>query len=178
MNKPNFKSFKLVFENYRYRLLAIFIAFIFLLVAMFLPSIPLVKFFWPNDLFKIPIIIFNFFIENSTSLTQIIITVVAILSGINIAMLTFYLKRRIHAEKFLDTGVLGMIAGLLGIGCASCGSVVLFSIFGFSTSLGFLGTLPFKGLEFSILGIILLLISIYILSYKISNPLVCKIETD
>ena len=73
-------------------------------------------------------------------------------------------------------GVIGIIVGFLGVGCASCGSLILSSIFGLSVTASFIGFLPFKGLELGILGIVILLISIYLVAKKIQDPLMCKIN--
>ena len=56
-------------------------------------------------------------------------------------------------------------------GCAACG-IGLLSLFGISAaSLTFL---PFKGLEFSILSIIILSVLIFEITKNISNGIVCK----
>ena len=44
--------------------------------------------------------------------------------------------------------LLTIILGILGFGCASCGPLILTSIFGFSATIGFLSILPFNGLRF------------------------------
>lgn len=56
--------------------------------------------------------------------------------------------------------------GLLGIGCDACGLVILSSIFGLSATAGFIGILSLAGLEFGLLGIIILTISIYLVAKK------------
>ncbi len=179
MKTINLKTFKLVFSNYYYIFLAILISFLFFSIAIIIPSFNLIKFFWVQDPFNLISIItlsFDFFLYNSTLIAKSTLFILVILSGLNFALLTFYLKRRIKLEKSLGTGLLGSILGILGFGCASCGPLILTSIFGFSATVGFLSILPFKGLEFAFLGIILLIFSIYILIIKISNPLICKYD--
>ncbi len=174
MIKESFKAFKLVFRDYKYIILAFFITLLFFVIATIIPSYNLVKLLAQGNLFKIPGIVFDFFIYNSTLISRFLLLILAILSGLNFALLVFYLKRRIKKERSLGTGLAGSIFGILGFGCAACGSVILTSIFGFSATIGFLSILPFRGLEFAFLGIILLLFSIHIFLDKISNPSLCK----
>jgi len=177
MKGINLKTFKLVFSNYYYIFLAIFISCLFFSIAIIIPSFGLIKFFWNQGSFNLVSIItlsFNFFLYNSTLIAKSTLFILVILSGLNFTLLIFYLKRRIKLEKSLGTGLVGSILGILGFGCATCGSLILTSIFGFSATVGFLSILPFKGLEFAFLGIILLLFSIYTLITKISNPLFCQ----
>jgi len=91
-------------------------------------------------------------------------------------MFIFYLKTRITLEKSSGLGLLGIISGLLGVGCASCGSVVLSTLIGVSLTTGIVDFLPLNGLEFGILGMIIVILSIYLLSKKILNPLICKVK--
>lgn len=88
----------------------------------------------------------------------------------------FYLRRRISLEKNTGVGWIGMILGFLGVGCTSCGSLVLSSIFGLAATASFIGILPFRGLEFGILGALLLLFSTYLIVKKIQNPLLCQVD--
>ena len=179
MIKSKYKAFKLVFKNYQYIVLAIFISLLFFSIAIIIPSFKIIKFFWligSTSLINIIAISFDLFIYNSTIVSRLFLLFLAVLSGINFALLTFYLKRRIKLEKSLSTGLAGSILGILGFGCAACGPLILTSIFGFSATIGFLSVLPFKGLEFAFLGIILLLFSIYILITKIPNPLFCQYD--
>jgi len=70
--------------------------------------------------------------------------------------------------------LLGAIVGLVGVGCASCGSVILSSVFGFTVAAGILTFLPFKGLEFSFVSLIFLGMSIVWLGRKISRGIACN----
>ena len=70
----------------------------------------------------------------------------------------------------------GIASSLLGVGCASCGSVVLTSFIGLSSATTVLGVLPFRGQEFGLLGIIILLIAIGFTLKKINQPFICKVR--
>jgi len=99
------------------------------------------------------------------------------LFGLNITFLIYYIKQRqksgkVYAAKL--TSVTGLISGLLGVGCAACGSVILTAIVGTAGATAFLVWLPFGGLEFALLSIVLLVFSIVYILKKIDSPLVCK----
>lgn len=171
------KSFNLVFSSKIYIVLAILVALLFLLLAIIIPSFSVIKFFWNNNILHINIfkLLINYFIGNTTFYARFLTMVISILSGINIAMLVFYLRRRVKLEKNAGTGIVGIIFGLLGVGCASCGSIIFSSFFGLAATSSFLGILPFQGKEFGVIGIVLLLWSIYSIAKKVQNPLLCKL---
>ncbi|MBD3319147.1 hypothetical protein GF342_04535 [Candidatus Woesearchaeota archaeon] len=66
------------------------------------------------------------------------------------------------------TGVVGASAGVMVTGCASC-SLTLAALLGLGS---FIALLPFSGLEFSILGVALLLYSIK----KLTDPKMCATD--
>src|SRR3989338_5131989 len=101
---------------------------------------------------------------------------ISVLFGLNVALTVYYFKRRITLQKAGGTSIAGMIAGLICIGCASCGSVILSIFLGVGATAAFTGFLPFGGQEFSILAIIILVWSLYVTGKKIADPLVCKVE--
>lgn len=102
--------------------------------------------------------------------------VISAMVGINITLLVYYMKRTFILQKEMGTSALGMAAGFLGVGCASCGSVLLSSFFGLSAATGFIGILPFKGLEFSLLSIVIISISIYVVARNIQRPPACRVK--
>ncbi|OIO48705.1 MAG: hypothetical protein CO042_03880 [Parcubacteria group bacterium CG_4_9_14_0_2_um_filter_41_8] len=119
----------------------------------------------------------GYFTENFTWYSQMIVVFVSVLSGINVAMLLFYLKRKISQDRVAGIGLLGTVVGMFGFGCLACNSVILSSVIGISATAGFVGILPFGGSEIGVIGIILLVISIALVSRKISNPSACKINS-
>ncbi len=101
---------------------------------------------------------------------------IAILFGINVVVLANYIRTRrgSFSSKGSVAGVGGLVSGFLGIGCAACGTFILtalLSLFGAASLLTFL---PLGGEEFGILGVILLLYSIYVIIKKTREPLVCE----
>jgi hypothetical protein len=88
----------------------------------------------------------------------VLLGVIAVLFGLNLALAlrTLVARRRTAASA----GVTGMFPGLLGIGCSACGSVLLSALLGTGTTAALVRTLPLGGLEFSIAGILVLIMSL------------------
>lgn len=105
---------------------------------------------------------------------QIVTVVTALLAGINVSVLAHYFKRRIPLQKAMGVSTVGILGSFFGIGCASCGSVLLISLLGLSAAGGFIRLLPLHGMEFDIVSILILLSSLFFVARKIESPLVCK----
>ena len=110
-------------------------------------------------------------------LGSLLLFVISVLFALNLTLLIFYIRKvksimkgskRIHA-----VGIGGLISGLLGIGCAACGSIVLTAVLSSIGASGLLILLPLHGSEFGFLGVALLAFSIYELVKRISAPVVC-----
>jgi len=101
----------------------------------------------------------------------------SLLIGINAALLVFYFKlhRAIPSKVDVASGVVGSIAAILGFGCAACGSLFATALISAIAGAGFAAKLPLDGPEFQILGVLLLLFSIFHLARAINKPLVCPI---
>jgi hypothetical protein len=95
--------------------------------------------------------------------------------GVDAALILRSMRRRAHLAHQSGAGALGVAVGLLGAGCASCGSVFLSSLLGVGATVGALSWLPLHGREFTWLGIGLLVVSIFSLSKKIVEPVACAI---
>jgi len=90
-----------------------------------------------------------------------LLVAVAVLFGVDVAMVTYHLRE--HGVSLSGGGgsALGAVFGALGAGCAACGSALLIgvlSLFGVSASLLFL---PLDGLEFALLALFALLLSMF-----------------
>lgn len=115
---------------------------------------------------------------NFTLLSATSTVIVAVLFGINVSLLWYYVARarRIsRSDRTLTlTGVGGFISGLFGIGCAACGTIVLS---GFLKLLGIawlVAYLPLHGAEFGLVAIVLLGVTTYLLIRRINDPLLCS----
>lgn len=115
---------------------------------------------------------------NFTTLSRNLTILSATLTGVQASLLIYYVRRSILIQREVGASVAGMASSLLGVGCASCGSVVLTSIIGFSSATTLLGILPFRGQEFGFVGIAILLGAISFTLRKINQPLDCEIHKN
>jgi len=168
----------IVLQKPSYALIALGVTLALLLIASWLPNRGFLSYIIRSDAFSlIDKLAFIFSLKgltiNATRLSLSLLIITAILSGINIALLTYYLKTRVFLERAAGATALGIAGSLIGIGCASCGSVILASLFGFAGSASVIGILPFKGLELGIAGLLLVAFSTSIVARKIDQSLVC-----
>jgi len=177
------RTFIKVFKSPLYVFIAVIISLVVLFGALLLPNISLLINVISNsaistlDLLKL---IFNLLGSLKTNFTFVSATytvLISILFGINTAIIVYYIRD--YKSKLEKTGVttstFGIIAGAFGIGCASCGSLILTSFLSLLGIGGSLAFLPFGGQEFGFLGVILLTVSTYMLLKKLNKPNVCKI---
>ena len=166
----------------KYTLLALILTILLFVFSVWLPNLGLIRdvVFSNNFTFLNKII----FLWNSlgaittefSAPSATLLVVISVLFGLNISLTVYYFKRRVTLQKAGGMSIAGMLAGLIGIGCASCGSVILSTFLGVGATAAFTGFLPFGGQEFSILAIIILVWSLYVTGKKIADPLVCGIS--
>lgn len=113
---------------------------------------------------------------NFSTLSATLTVLVSILLGLNIALMVSYFRKRLAFQKASGVGIAGMLAGLLGVGCASCGSIVLSAFIGVGATAAFTATLPLAGQEFSLLAIAILSGTLYVTAKKSTEPLTCSVE--
>ncbi len=102
---------------------------------------------------------------------------VSVLVGMNISLLTFYFKTRRSAPTgTASSGLIGIIATILGFGCASCGTLFISLLLANIGGVGFILTPFLNGYVLQSVGIFLLVISTYMLWKKVNDPLVCPVE--
>ena len=77
-------------------------------------------------------------------------------------------------------GTLGVLLGALGAGCAACGSAVLVGVLSLVGGSGLLLFLPFEGLEFTLLAVLPLGLSLYWLAEGLRGGEIrgCPVEFD
>jgi hypothetical protein len=116
---------------------------------------------------------------NFTFLSATTTVLTSILFGVNIALLVYYIKKVQGGAKTAFSGgatsMGGLLSGLLGIGCAACGTFIATSILALFGVGALLGLLPLGGEEFGIVAVLLLGYSIYRIGKKINSPLVCEV---
>lgn len=120
-------------------------------------------------------------IRTNFSIVSAIYTIaIALLVGVNVAMITYLVRKRsdMAGQSGIAVGAGGIASGALGVGCAACGSFLLSTILASFGAAGALALLPLKGGEFGIISVLLLGATLGIVSSKITEPLVCKPEKD
>ena len=173
-------SFSQVFSKPRYIVLSIITFAIVITFAIWLPNINFFAHTVTSDTFtfsqKIGIIssVFGSIQTNFTPFSRTITILVSFLFAVNISFFIYYFLRAVKLNKEAGIGTSAFLLGMIGVGCATCGSVILSAFLGVGVAIGFLGVLPLRGQEFGLLSIILLSFSIYLLAKKIKDPLVCN----
>ncbi len=176
------RAFIEVFAHTSYIVLASVLALSAFVFAVWLPNIGLM-----TDLFatssaplaakmKIAISLLGGISTNFSTLSASYTIAIVILFGTVITM-TVYLMRKKRAQlggNTLATELGGTLSGVLGIGCAACGSFILMTILSSFGAAGALALLPLRGGEFGVVSVILLAVSLALISKKITEPLICK----
>ena len=179
-----FSALQKVFKKSSYVSLTLIVSILVFVFAVWFPNLPLiVRIMGHTGLslsqkISLPISLLKSITTNFTLLSASYTITIAVLFGINVAMIVYFLRRRIAQVKQngITAGFLGITSGVLGMGCAACGSFLLTSILSLFGASGILAALPLSGGEFGILGVILLLISIYMTAKQIQNPAVCRVD--
>lgn len=113
-----------------------------------------------------------------TFVTGIAVVVIALLFGLNAALLLYFTRRIKGTSTVKSVSAVSLssgVAALLGVGCAACGSAVVLYVLGQLSILWIVSYLPLHGAEFAYLGVFLLVITSYSLLKKIASPLVCDL---
>ncbi len=177
---------KTVFSKFKYLLIAFVVSVSVFSFAVWLPNFSLLsRVLHPDSagsMIEKADFVLSLYgsIETNFSAVSASYTVaIAILFGVNVALLAYYITRaRGGARSVGSTGAAGLgglVSGIFGIGCAACGTFIFTSVFALFGATGLLAFLPFGGEEFGFLGVGLLIYSIYLLTKKINDPLVCTI---
>lgn len=160
------RTARLVLSVPTYAVFAFVTGILSLTVFVFSLNLPLVQFALTADLAMAAraTILLNLYPFVGTAFDALqgsLLVVVAVLFGVDLSMVTYHLRE--HGVSLSGGGgsAVGAVLGALGAGCAACGSAVLvgiLSVFGITTSLVFL---PLDGLEFAVLALVTLTLSIY-----------------
>ncbi len=179
-----FNTFCRIFIRPIYVLLAFVVTTISFAFSVWLPNLGLLWSFLISNAslgekFSLMISLLESISTNFTTLSAILTISIAILFGLYVAIIVYFIaQRRMISGNQVATGAGGFISGLFGIGCAACGSFLFTSLFGLTGASAVIAFLPLGGAEFSILGIVLMLVAIVITLKRINTPLVCITTTD
>jgi hypothetical protein len=182
-----FRVLKRVFRQVRYTVFAVGIALVVLSASLLLPNLgAITQVFGTSGIswqMKASFLfsLYGSLFTNFSLLSGLNLLLVAVFFGINITLLVYYIRRQQTVSR--NTGVHmsslgGLVSGIFGIGCAACGSVIVTSLLGMFGASGLIALLPFHGAEFGLLGVVLLVSSIWYLIKKINDPLVCRLHSS
>jgi len=177
-------ALKKVFTNKTYIFIAGVISISIFLLSVWLPNFRFIFKISTSSyatLFEKLSIIFGLAASINTNFTTFSASytiAIAVLFGVNVAMIVYYINQR---KNFMQQGgtttsVGGLVAGFFGIGCAACGTLVLGPLLALVGAGGFIVALPFGGEEFGVLGVAILGYSAFINAKKIEAPLVCEVD--
>ncbi len=177
------KALQKVFRKPGLVILALVVSALVFVFAVWLPNLSLiVKIMGHSGItlsqkLSLPASLLGSIVTNFTLLSASYTIAIAILIGMNVAMVVYFLRHRIDEvrQSGIGTGFFGIASGVLGMGCAACGSFLLTSFLSLFGASWILSYLPLGGSEFGILGVILLATALYATAKQIENPLVCKI---
>lgn len=102
-----------------------------------------------------------FFGESFDRERGVLIYTIAALTGTNVAMLTYHVFEHDLSVEGGSGSAAGVVLGTIGAGCAACGPGILAGVVGLVGGAGVLANLPYEGLEFSMLAVIVLVLSMY-----------------
>lgn len=176
-------SLREVFQKPHYLVLALVSVVVIGSGIIWLSGHQLIRFTLTSEIFdwnaklKILWTSLGLYATNFTLASQIMIVLVALMSGMNIAMLAFYFKRRMVVGSAAGASGFGLLIGTLGVGCSACGSVILSSLIGITAASTLVSVLPLRGAEFGIASVALIGLSTYWIAKKIQAPKACTIKT-
>ncbi len=179
--KTTLFAIKQVFSKIRYLTFALLVGFATFAFAVWLPNFGLI-YHTALDVdapwilrVQLPLNLLGSIGTNFSLFSAIYTILISILFGMYAAMALYYFLRRVRAAsgQGVVLGMGGMVSGILGIGCAACGSVIATGALSFLGASGAIALLPLRGGEFGLLGAALLLAAIVAIAKKISDPLVC-----
>lgn len=176
-------------REWAYVLIAVIVALFVFVLATWLPNLGLI---WQiatspsvSLLDKVDILasLVGSIATNFTVFSGLYTTAIAVLFGLNAAMVTYYVKQRTRLSRQTGqvtaaAGFGGLASGFFGIGCAACGTFVLGPVLSFVGATGLVALLPFQGQEFGLLGIAMLGFSNFLVAKKIRESVVCPIVVD
>jgi len=115
------------------------------------------------------------FLEAS-SVEQFIVVALSILTVINIILFVVFARRqqKMLSKRSFFASVSGMFLGLFGVGCLSCGVLIMAPLLTFIGLGSYLGNFAQYALWLSFGGMIFVIISILYLLKKISEPMICR----
>lgn len=170
---------KKVFSSWRYLLSLVLIAISFFVINVIIKNFSTIKSFYISSGFfgtlKFILILTIGFRVTTTTGSFISLIVISILLGMLFSLIFYKIVVIKTAGKIGLLGTIGIFLGVAAPGCAACG-VGLLALFGIGAAT--LYSLPLKGLEISILAIVILVFSVYKISGDLHKGNVCEVNVN
>lgn len=174
-------AFGLVFARPAYRALAVAVAILAFVLAVWLPNVGLIVQVFlepgapPAAALGIALNLLGGIGTNFSALAAGYTVAIAALFGLTIAMVLFSVHqgRVAAAGKSIAVGSGAIASGVVGIGCAACGSLIMGALLPALGAAGALAALPLNGEEFGILSVALLFVSLLLVSRNIAGSVAC-----
>lgn len=114
------------------------------------------------------------------TLEGVALLLVAALVGANLALLSYHVREHDLSAAGGGGSAVGVALGVLGAGCAACGSALLAGVLSLVGGSGLVLALPLEGLEVSLLALVVLGLSTYWVADGMRGGAVagCPIEGD
>lgn len=167
-------TFKTAFGNFRYPAIAVIISLATFVIAVWLRNFRLLVEVFGSAAIPLSdkLSLFVKFLAGAGSSVGLfsfaLIILTSVLFGINASLIIYYFVRKRKVPKKEGIAAAGGLAsGILGIGCAYCGSFVLTSLLATLGASGSLAFFPLGGAEFGVLGVFLLTTSIFLVCKSI-----------
>ncbi|MEF8838570.1 MAG: hypothetical protein V5A18_03585 [Haloarculaceae archaeon] len=160
------RTLRLVLGIPRYALLGVLMTGVAISLIAFSQNLSLVSFALQGSLalgdrFDVLLGLYPFLGTSFTVLTSVVLLLVAILVGADIALVVYHLREHELRAAESSGSVAGVFLGVLGAGCAACGSAILVGVLSLFGAAGLVTALPLEGLEFALLAVVVLLLSMY-----------------
>jgi len=176
-------AFGRVFAYPSYIALAGVLAVLAFLLAVWLPNLGLIaQVFWGSNAplaakLGIALSLLGGIGTNFSLLSAGYTIAIAVLFGLTTAMIAYLVKQRriAAAGRNIAIGSGAVVSGVLGVGCAACGSLLLGAVLPSLGAAGALAALPLNGEEFGILSVALLFVSLLLISKNIAESIACPL---
>jgi hypothetical protein len=176
-------AFGQVFAYPSYIALAGVLAILVFLLAVWFPNFGLIaQVFWGADAplsatFGIALSLLGGIGTNFSLLSAGYTIAIAVLFGLTTTMIVYLVKQRriAAAGQSIAIGSGAAMSGVIGVGCAACGSLVLGVVLPSFGAAGALAALPLNGEEFGILSVALLFVSLLLISKGIAESIECPL---
>ena len=176
---------KQVFGDRRYAALALATALVVFVFATWLPNLGLVWEVASSPTLslagKIEVLaaLVGSITTNFTLFSAVSLVAVALLFGANVAMIAYGMAlRRQIGQPGTAASLGGLVSGLAGVGCAACGTFLLAPLLSLGGATALLTMMPLGGQEFTLLGIVMLGLSLIWTGKRLAQPGSCAVERE